>query len=1237
MIVLSVFSLAMPYLHQLWELISGALSLNFNAFREVESLNYGLFLSLLIVLMVGLSVGFGQSIILFINRVQPIRFFFSLLINAVLFTFGFLFLVFSTWLICLVPWSVNVSFSSLVEVLSLSYAPLILSFLGAIPYLGVPILSILSVWHLLTMVVGFSAITNLHLGEAFGYVALGWIVLQILQQTIGQPIANVGRWVADSVAGVQLKTRRQALAEILLQTNDNESSGVTQARKVIEVTNQPITTEFPITAEISSIGTTAVLNQESPNNIKLIWVILTVVGMIILGFLIAIVLEPIRHDLFGWYHGSIPRVFQVGLDFIWIGVIAIAVAGLLAPLETLGWWAGWYSDEVDTAENVGQLAEPVAENQSITRYVIYLDGISQSSATYLPDVEAFLDALCPALPENIALIRGLMTYSVLNNSLDQNRPLAFFWRLADRLRFANPASLLGMIVNIRNVLIVAVSADQRYGPIYNQGIAQIMYNALIKNGYQPGSNIPITLIGYSGGGQMSAASAPFLRRATGAPIDVISLGGVISGNCNLLNLEHLYQLVGDQDQVERLGPIMFPGRWKMLPLSYWNRAKRRGKISIISLGPVGHQVPGGLLDPDVYLPDGRSHLQQTIDYILNILRGYLLLRQEQRIPKKISNYELYRQAIFNQPSYYPIAQTIDLTLYQPIGQWMGRLILPKPDQRPEVKGALLEVHHTEPGFEHLIGQMVNLRWGNDPYIRSMLRAVKRDVHFSADAEYTSKYGGLIHPERLDHWQQVDPLESLAGSRPNDDQIVMLSGRVRVETRHGASLQSEKTKRYNIYIYEQPIQITGRYYALVKFISPVVGTDQFQVVHFNPNSQQFDGVTEVVRMPAVVADQNGCFPSTSNKIEQSYINDTGWYIYGAKDHKDRFVVQSLAPRSLFRLQPNQVLFGTRAAYQYIRQEAWSDMVAQKGKISSVLLCGGKHEEKQGEIQKAIDSWQEGDKGLVIHVYGGIGGKKKEPAAATPIFFGHFAYGVAKVIREPIAGELQFNIEYYQVYTHNTDGIVAGTLHWSRFLGDRQFGWVGVRPVCDIIIKHPPITKEYDFDFNGIKESALSMMELHLIAMTARYRIGDGTGGTYVGPANNCSQDSNQALFASIRHIGQMVNSSRAFENWLERNPSQASRYQQLVQLGRSLQKELQPLGAPRTDWEKNEYNLGSTLEDAPLRNLLTGIGSWKTLLPRYASDQIVQVFLKQGASVWVLRTNQIGGYDPDIEPIRPITL
>lgn len=1224
-----------PDLNRFWELIGGVFRFQAEVFQQISTLPNGLTLALLIVLAAGFSLAIAQSIILFINRVKPVRFVFSLLISAVLYTFGYLFLVLSTWLICLIPWSVYVPLEPLVRVFGLSYAPLLFGFLGALPYLGVSILSILSVCHLLAMVVGFMAVAQVSAGAAFGSVAFGWVVLQILQQTIGQPIANLGRWLANVVAGVQLVTHREDLVEILRSGFNQPSSPlistsqrvipdaqrlIQSARQTVKQAVTKVEGQAGLTAQSPSTpgSGTAKPSKHPKGTASERWLVpISLLGMAVLAFLVAILLDPVHDALLAGYD-HLPSSLQFGLTLVWIGVVAIAVAGFLAPLETLGWWAGWYQDEVDTTVNTGTLAEPVADPSTVRRYVIYLDGIGQSTSEYLPDVEDFLEALTAALPENVALIRGLVTYSVLNNPLDEDRPLAFLWQLADKSRLANPASLLGMIVNLRNILIVSVSADQRYGPLYNQGIAQVMYNALINNGYQPGSGIPVTLIGFSGGGQMSAASAAFLKRAISAPIDVISLGGVISGNCDILKLEQLYHLTGEKDSVERLGPIMFPGRWKLFWLSYWNRAKRLGNISIISLGPVGHQVPGGLMDPQAYLPDGRSHLEQTVDLITRILHGKLLIA-EPRLPRKASNYELYQQAAFNRPDYYPLDQRVDSKWYQPIGHWIGRLILPQPEERQTVRGVLFEVHCADGDYQHLVGRVVKLCWVDDPTVKNWVRTVTRDIHFSADAEYTSEYGGLIHPERLNHWQQVGPLESLAGSHPHNDVIVMLAGEVVVES-------ADTVLR----IRNLPVQISGRYYGLIQFLQPVAETDQFRVVHFNCSSRQFDGAEEVVRMPPVVADQNGCFPSTTQKIEQTSLNEMGWYIYGAKDASGVFVVQSLAPRALLKLQPNQVIFGHKSGYQYIRKRVWADIKAQKGKISSVLL-----NPQSQEIQAAIDEWQAGDRALVLHVYGGIGGNKREPAAATPIFFGHFAYGLAQVVRDPLADELRFEIQYYQVHTHNTDGLIAGTLHWLRFLGDRQFGWVGVRPICDILVKLDPFTE--DFEINGTRHSALDVMLRHLQVMTARYRIGDGTGGTYVGPANNCSQDSNQALFASIRSLKRSVESNADLQDWRSHNPNQARRYQQLMQLEKDLQRELQPLGAPRSDWEKNEYNLGSTLEDAPLRNLRTGLGSWRTLLPRLASDTIVQIFLQHNASVWVLRTNQIGGHDPDIEPISPMTL
>lgn len=51
---------------------------------------------------------------------------------------------------------------------------------------------------------------------------------------------------------------------------------------------------------------------------------------------------------------------------------------------------------------------------------------------------------------------------------------------------------------------------------------------------------------------MGAGAAPFLRQALNAPIELISLAGVMSANVNVMRLTHLYHLVGDKDTVERI-------------------------------------------------------------------------------------------------------------------------------------------------------------------------------------------------------------------------------------------------------------------------------------------------------------------------------------------------------------------------------------------------------------------------------------------------------------------------------------------------------------------------------------------------------------------------------------------------------------------------------------------------------------------------------------------------------------
>ena len=659
-------------LDRFWEIMGWVLALEGDAFVMIASRPHGLWFSLFVVFLAGLSLAIEQSLILFINRVKPLRFVVSLLLNAVLFAIAFLFLALSTWLICLLPWSVHVPLLPLITVLGLGYIPLLFSFLGALPYFGRPILNLLSVWNLLAMVVGFGAIAKIGLTPAVGYIAFGWVIKQILENTIGQPIAHLGGRLADRVAGVKLADSQREL-QALIQARIKPAQPrrgqwgrifprlrqMVRAPGRINAAGQAIAP--PVRAPLDLTATSRVLDQskKTPLGQPLMWLkqqlregsrllrkSFSLMVMAIAFVMILIVLHPIRDWWFGWYSGF-PVPLRLAFDLAWISFVAIVFAGLLAPLETLGWWAGWYGETINTAMDATTRAIDSSDQSLVTppisRYLVYLDGIGQSGNHYTPDVEAFLAALKPALPKDVDLVRGLMMYSVLNKPLDEDRPLAFLWKLADRARWGNPAALLGFIVNLRNIIIVAVSSDNRYGPIYNQGIAQIIIDELLRRGYQPGSGVPITLLGYSGGGEMSVAVGPYLKRASAAPIDVIALGGVMSANNNVLKLEHLYHIVGEKDSVERLGPIMFPGRWELFALSYWNRAKRRGKITLISAGPVGHQVPGGYMDPEAVLPDGRTHLHHTVEMILTILRGKV--PPDRTLPRKLSRYAKYLRAI----------------------------------------------------------------------------------------------------------------------------------------------------------------------------------------------------------------------------------------------------------------------------------------------------------------------------------------------------------------------------------------------------------------------------------------------------------------------------------------------------------------------------------------------------------------------------------------------------------------
>ncbi len=302
-----------------------------------------------------------------------------------------------------------------------------------------------------------------------------------------------------------------------------------------------------------------------------------------------------------------------------VAVAALTVSLLLSPFEALGWWAGWYGEGLEQPHEESKASYAAfGEHETPDHFVVFLDGIANVGARNYHDVEALLAGLAAACPRAV-ILGDVMPYSVLDvDLLSPVRPLAPFWKRMFNRKLEGKGGLIDFTINLRNLFQVLVAADQRYGNVFGRGEAQMMLNSLLARGYQAGSGMPITVIGYSGGAQIGLAAAPFLSRSLGAPLSMVSLGGVMASEAGLTYLDVMYHLEGSSDWVPKSGRLLVPGHWRILRGSYWNRLRRSGRIKWVEMGPMHHNGPGSYIDVDSYI-DGESHLTITIRTISDLL------------------------------------------------------------------------------------------------------------------------------------------------------------------------------------------------------------------------------------------------------------------------------------------------------------------------------------------------------------------------------------------------------------------------------------------------------------------------------------------------------------------------------------------------------------------------------------------------------------------------------------------
>lgn len=285
--------------------------------------------------------------------------------------------------------------------------------------------------------------------------------------------------------------------------------------------------------------------------------------------------------------------------FLLAGVILL-IWGTFAPVGTLVWWVNQDLEQIrdrkNRFRNLPPSKVPTSDSDwaKIDCYIVFYTGVGDYSANQLtPGEEKYLDRLVKKHP-NCVSVRDVFPYSAANKSLGAERLLSPLWRFAEGgdgwLENAD------ILIKIRNLWRFAISIDDRYGSVYNRGIASTTIKRMQAVHPIPTSSsqpLKLILIGTSGGAQIALGASEYLDRWLDAKIFVVSVGGAFSGGEGFDAVDRVYHLHGKRDWIEDIPKFVFPSRWSLTVGSPFNRAKQQGHYLVKITGPNTHDGSTG--------------------------------------------------------------------------------------------------------------------------------------------------------------------------------------------------------------------------------------------------------------------------------------------------------------------------------------------------------------------------------------------------------------------------------------------------------------------------------------------------------------------------------------------------------------------------------------------------------------------------------------------------------------------
>lgn len=197
----------------IWDVITALTSGNTEALAAIFASPNGRLITLQIVALAGVSESLGNSVILFANRVSPRRFLFSLVLSVVIYMGGFFAWVLSIQAVAQVVFNQTGTLEQVAAAVSLSYVPLLLSFLTLLPYLGDPILKGLYLVTFFVLIGSLRVALDLNEWEAVLCSQFGAIFILLIRATVGRPVIWFEKRLRNWVAGRPLELDLKDLLE----------------------------------------------------------------------------------------------------------------------------------------------------------------------------------------------------------------------------------------------------------------------------------------------------------------------------------------------------------------------------------------------------------------------------------------------------------------------------------------------------------------------------------------------------------------------------------------------------------------------------------------------------------------------------------------------------------------------------------------------------------------------------------------------------------------------------------------------------------------------------------------------------------------------------------------------------------------------------------------------------------------------------------------------------------------